>query len=62
MQADAKDLYNVIYFEALEEGRTKITSYGIGYKNNPKYLSLMKFFIQGNEQSSLQLIKYLEGN
>ena len=30
------------------------------YKNNEKYLNLMKFFIQGNELSYNNLIAYLE--
>jgi len=60
MKADEKDLYNVILFEEVSPSKTKVTSYGIGYKNNEKYMSLMKFFIQGNEQSYLNLISYLE--
>ena len=60
MRADEKNLYNTVLFEALNDSQTKVTSYGIGYRNNEKYQSLMKFFIQGNEQSYLNLIKYLE--
>jgi uncharacterized protein YndB with AHSA1/START domain len=60
MKKEAKDFYNVIYFEEIEEGKTKIKSFGIGYKNTPKYLSLMKFFIQANEMSLINLITYLE--
>ncbi|MBC2846038.1 SRPBCC domain-containing protein [Winogradskyella flava] len=60
MKADEKDLYNMILFEEIEPSKTKVTSYGIGYKNNKKYMSLMKFFIEGNEQSYLNLISYLE--
>lgn len=60
MKADERDLYNVILFEEISPNKTKVISYGIGYKNNEKYMSLMKFFIQGNEQSYLNLISYLE--
>ncbi|MFD2561189.1 SRPBCC domain-containing protein [Aquimarina rubra] len=60
MKKDEKDLYNIICFESLASKKTKVISYGIGYKNNPKYLSLMKFFISGNEMSYQQLIAYLE--
>ena len=60
MKEDAKDLYNVIYLDELENGETQIKSFGIGYKNNPKYMSLMKFFIQGNEKTLMQLVTYLE--
>ena len=60
MKEDEKDLYNVIHFEKIAPNETKVVSYGIGYKKNEKYMSLMKFFIQGNEQSYQNLISYLE--
>ena len=60
MKKEAKDFYNVIYLDELENGSTHVKSFGIGYKNNPKYLSLMKFFIPANEKTLLNLIKYLE--
>ena len=60
MKEDEKDLYNVILFEELGVTKTKITSFGIGYKNNEKYKSLMQFFVKGNAQSYLNLISYLE--
>ena len=60
MKEDEKDLFNMILFEEITPSKTKVISYGIGYKNNEKYMSLMKFFIQGNEQSYLNLISYLE--
>ncbi|MDO1500145.1 SRPBCC domain-containing protein [Winogradskyella maritima] len=60
MKEDEKNLYNMILFEEIDAAKTKITSYGIGYKHNEKYMSLMKFFIKGNEQSYHNLISYLE--
>ena len=60
MKEDEKDLFNMILFEEVNPTKTKVVSYGIGYKQNEKYMSLMKFFIQGNEQSYLNLISYLE--
>ena len=60
MKEDEKDLYNVIFFEKINPKETKVISYGIGYKNNEKYMSLMKFFIQGNEKLFKNLITYLE--
>ena len=60
MKTDEKDLFNMVLFEEISPSKTKVVSYGIGYKNNKKYMSLMKFFIQGNEQSYLNLISYLE--
>ncbi len=60
MRDDAKDFYNVIYFNPLENGYTNIKSFGIGYKNTPKYLELMNYFIPANEKTLLKLITYLE--
>lgn len=60
MKDDAKDFYNVIYFDEAENGDTHIKSYGIGYKNNPKYLALLNYFIPANEQTLMNLIEYLE--
>ncbi len=60
MLEDAEDLYNMVLFEELGPSKTKVVSYGIGYKKTEDYLKLMKFFVQGNEQSYLNLIYYLE--
>ncbi len=60
MKEDEKDLFNMILFEEISTSKTKVISYGIGYKKNEEYMSLMKFFIQGNEKSYLNLISYLE--
>lgn len=60
MKEDEKDMYNVILFKEIDLNKTKVFSYGIGYKNNEDYRSLMQFFIQGNEQSYKNLITYLE--
>jgi len=60
MKKEAKDFYNIIYFNEIEKGKTSVKSYGIGYKNNPKYLSLMEYFIPANEKLLMNLILYLE--
>ncbi len=60
MKRDAKNLFNTILFDEITPHRTQVTSYGIGYKNNEKYRSLMTFFIQGNEKSYINLMSYLE--
>jgi uncharacterized protein YndB with AHSA1/START domain len=60
MKKEAKDFYNVIYFDEVEKGKINVKSYGIGYKNNPKYLSLMEYFISANEKLLTTLILYLE--
>ncbi|MGS2727136.1 SRPBCC family protein [Psychroserpens sp. BH13MA-6] len=62
MKKDAKDFYNIIYFDELENGQTTIKSFGIGYKNSPKYLALMNYFIPANEKTLMKLIAYLEGD
>jgi len=60
MKKEAKDFYNVIYFEEMKDGYTSVKSYGIGYKNNSKYLSLMNYFIPANEKILMNLITHLE--
>ncbi|MDF0716437.1 SRPBCC domain-containing protein [Muricauda sp. 334s03] len=60
MKKEAEDFYNVIYFNELKDGFTKVESYGIGYKNTPKYLELINYFIPANEQTLMSLIDYLE--
>jgi len=60
MKKEAEDFYNVIYLDENEKGKTSVKSYGIGYKNNPKYLSLMDYFISANEKLLMKLILYLE--
>jgi len=60
MKEDEKNLYNLVYFESIKPSVTKVTSYGIGYKNNAKYIGLLKFFIKGNAMSYVNLISYLE--
>ncbi len=60
MKSDEKDLFNMVLFEEISPSKTKVTSYGIGYKNSKKYRDLLIFFIKGNAQSYLNLIKYLE--
>ena len=60
MKEDAKNFYNVVYFNRVDKNTTNVISYGIGYRNNEKYNTLMKFFISGNELSYMNLIAYLE--
>lgn len=62
MKKEEKDFYNIIYFDEIEKGKTNVKSYGIGYKNNPKYLSLMDYFIPANEKLLMTLISYLEAD
>ncbi len=60
MKHDADRLSNVILFEQLEDGRTRVESYGIGYSDAPEYESMMQFFIDANERLHANLTRYLE--
>lgn len=60
MKEEAENLFNVILFESLSDKKTQITSYGMGYKNDERYLGLMEFFIKGNEMLYEQLKASLE--
>ena len=60
MKEDAEHLMNTIVFEPLGEERTRILSYGVGYKATPAYDELMKFFIPANESLFAKLKEYLE--
>jgi len=60
MKSEAKQFYNIVYFRAIDKTTTHVESYGVGYKNTPKYLSLLNFFVSGNDMSYVNLIKYLE--
>lgn len=62
MKEDQARLYNVIFFEALDRNRTRVMSYGSGYRNNEDYRNLMDFFIQANTTTMEKLKKYLETN
>ena len=60
MKKEAEDFYNVIQLRENDQGHTEVSSFGIGYKNTPKYLELMHYFIPANEGTLLNLIAYLE--
>ncbi len=60
MKQDAGRLMNVIVFEPQGAERTKILSYGVGYRDSPAYDELMKFFIPANEGLFAKLKASLE--
>ncbi len=60
MKQDADNLMNVIVFEAISDNRTRILSYGVGYRDDPAYDKLMEFFIPANEGLYAKLIDYVE--
>lgn len=59
-QKDVANMYNVITFEKLGPERTRVVSYGIGYRNTPKYKEMLGFFIQANEETTEKMINYIE--
>lgn len=55
VRAAQDQLYNVIEFEALGPDRTRITSWGIGYRDAPGWKKVIAFFTQANEWTLGQL-------
>ena len=60
MQKDAAKLSNVILFDEIAGGVTRIQSFGVGYTDAPEYDQLMSFFIKANEGLYQNLRTYLE--
>lgn len=60
MREDAGNLMTVILFESLGEKRTRVSCYGVGYRDLPAYDDLMKFFIPANEGLFRKLKEVLE--
>ncbi len=61
LKEDAENLMNIVVFEPVGKKRTRILSYGVGYRNTPAYENLLKFFIPANERLYRKLKAYLEG-
>lgn len=55
------NLYSVIEFEAVSQGRTRITIWGLGYGTGPEWETMLGFFIAGNEWTLAQLQKAVAG-
>ena len=60
MQRDGDKLSNVILFDAIDDERTRIRSFGVGYSDAPEYQNLLQFFIRANEGLFQNLKRYLE--
>ena len=60
MKEDDGKLMNIVTFEPMGEKRTRIVSYGVGYRDLPAYDELMKFFIPANEGLLRKLKSSLE--
>ncbi len=59
-QADAQRMYNVILFEPLPEGGTRVVSFGLGYRDTPEHRQILDFFEQANEGLYAKLRAYVE--
>lgn len=57
----APDMSNLIEFEALEDGRTLVTSWGLGYGTGKDWEQMIGFFTAGNDWSFGQLRRALAG-
>ncbi|MGB0715832.1 MAG: SRPBCC domain-containing protein [Phycisphaerae bacterium] len=60
MKEQAEYLYNVILFEKISPNSTRLTSYGLGYRDNPEMRNLMKFFVRANKGLYANLLKAVE--
>lgn len=57
----APQMSNLIEFESVEGGRTRVTSWGLGYGTGEDWEQIIGFFIAGNEWSFAQLGRALAG-
>lgn len=60
MKKDARHLMNVIVFDDLGNGATRIHSYGVGYRKDEGYERLLEFFDEANQELFAKLRLYLE--
>lgn len=60
MKEDEENLMEVTIFQPLGPERTRVSSYGVGYRDSPAYEELIKFFIPANEGLYRKLKEYLE--
>lgn len=60
MQEDADRFMNLVVFEPTADGGSKVTSYGLGYRDNEEYRGLLAFFDQANQGLYAKLAEYLE--
>ena len=59
--ANRDRLFNLIEFEELENGRSRIVSWGLGYGQGEEWATMISFFEQGNAFSYGQLRKAIAG-
>ena len=51
----------MIVFEPLSASRTRLVSYGLGYRDDERYREVLEFFVPANERLYRQLVRYVEG-
>lgn len=60
LKKNEKQMYNVVTFEADGDNKTKVVSFGVGYRDTPELQKMLKFFVDANEQSYVSLLNYVE--
>ena len=60
LKDDAPNMYNVIMFEPVDKSTTKVTSYGLGYRQTPEHANVLGYFVKANEGLLRKLIQHLE--
>lgn len=60
LKDDAANMYNVITFEPVGKGSTKVVSYGLGYRQTTEHANVLGYFTKANEGLLRKLITYLE--
>lgn len=60
LKEQAEHLYNVILFEKVTTGTTRIVSYGLGYRDTKEMRDMMKFFISANKGLYAKLLTAVE--
>ena len=55
------DLYNIIEFAPASEDQTRITSWGLGYRQEPEWDAMLGFFVAGNEWTYSNLQRAVRG-
>ena len=57
---EAANVYNMVEFEDLGDGRTRVTTRGLGYKADPRFARPVDYFVRGNLKGYANLLEYLE--
>lgn len=55
-----RDMWTVVYFDPAEEGKTKVTLRGHGFKDTPESKEMRAFFEMGNRMTLDSLVKHFD--